>query len=235
MKRIDKGFIIIVVVLLGTRLVNGSMSDPKEYFFNILIMLPGIIIGFTFHEFAHAFVSDRLGDPTPKQQGRLSINPMAHIDWIGFASLVLCGFGWGKPVEINPMYYKNRRLGELLTALAGVVMNLLIAFILCFVLKALVYSDFANTNAGDVIIQMTAYAVTINLVLMIFNLIPVPPLDGFGILTQIFDLSKYRWYPYLYDNGFFILLLLIVFNITDMVITPGVTGIWNFMMEHIVY
>ena len=192
MKRIDKSFIIIVIVLLGMRLVNGSLSDPKEYLLHILIMLPGIIIGFTFHEFAHAFVSDRLGDPTPKNQ-------------------------------------------EFLTSIAGVVMNLIIAFIMCFILKALVYSDFANTDAGDILIQMAAYAVTINLVLMIFNLIPVPPLDGFGIITQIFDLGKYSWYYTLYNNGFFILLLLIVFNITDMVITPGVNGIWNFMMDHIVY
>ena len=77
-----------------------------------VLMLPGIIIGLSFHEFAHAWVSDRLGDPTPRRQGRVTLNPLAHIDWMGFICLVLVGFGWGKPVSIDPRYYKHRRRDE---------------------------------------------------------------------------------------------------------------------------
>ena len=100
-----------------------------------ILTLPGIILGLSLHEFAHAWMSDRLGDPTPKRQGRLTINPLAHIDWIGFIALLFVGFGWGKPVMIDPGYYKNRRLGEFLTGIAGVTMNLIIAVILSFPTK----------------------------------------------------------------------------------------------------
>ena len=94
-----------------------------------LLMLPGIIMALSFHEFAHAWVSDKLGDPTPRRQGRVTLNPLAHIDWIGFLTLVLVGFGWGKPVQIDPSYYKNRRRDEFFVAIAGVTMNLILAVI----------------------------------------------------------------------------------------------------------
>ena len=159
-----------------------------------ILTLPGIILGLSLHEFAHAWMSDRLGDPTPKRQGRLTINPLAHIDWIGFIALLFVGFGWGKPVMIDPGYYKNRRLGEFLTGIAGVTMNLIIAVILSFPTKALL-SAYYSGGSGLIenIFYIFYYAVMINVVLMIFNLIPVPPLDGWGILTQIFNLEKYSW------------------------------------------
>ena len=91
------------------------------------MMLPGIIIGLAFHEFAHAAVAFKLGDPTPKMQGRVTINPLAHIDPVGLAALLFAGFGWGVPVQINPSNFKKRRRDELLVSLAGVTMNLVIA------------------------------------------------------------------------------------------------------------
>ena len=102
-----------------------------------LLMLPGIIIGLSFHEFAHAWMSDKLGDPTPRRQGRVTINPMAHIDPIGFLALLLVGFGWGKPVQIDPGYYKHRRRDEFLVGIAGVTMNLLIAVIFSLPARAI--------------------------------------------------------------------------------------------------
>ena len=103
-----------------------------------LLTLPGIILGLSFHEFAHAWMSNKLGDPTPKRQGRLTINPLAHIDWIGFLCLLLVGFGWGKPVEIDPRYYKHRRRDEFLVAIAGVTMNLILAIVFSIPARALV-------------------------------------------------------------------------------------------------
>ena len=94
-----------------------------------VLMLPGIVIGLSFHEFAHAWMSDKLGDPTPRRQGRLTLNPIAHIDWIGFLMLLIAGFGWGQPVQIDPSYYKNRRRDEFLVGIAGVTMNLILAVI----------------------------------------------------------------------------------------------------------
>ena len=106
----DISMIIIVLILAGTSLRSGAFSDPMQWLMDKLLVLPAIIIGLSFHEYAHAKVAYKLGDPTPKMQGRVSINPMAHIDWIGFAALMFAGFGWGRPVEINPANFKHRRI-----------------------------------------------------------------------------------------------------------------------------
>ena len=199
--------------------------------FTKIMMLPGIIMGLSFHEFAHAWMSDRLGDPTPKRQGRLTINPLAHIDWIGFAALVLVGFGWGKPVQIDPGYYKKRRRDEFLVAIAGVTMNLILAVILSFPTRWIIAAYYSS--GGSAVLENTAliflYAVQINIVLMIFNLIPCPPLDGWGIVTQIFKLDRYDWWYRVYQYGTWILLVLIFANITDLIITPAVTGIMSLL------
>lgn len=193
-------------------------------------MLPGIIVGLSFHEFAHAWVSDKLGDPTPRRQGRVTLNPLAHIDWIGFIALLLVGFGWGKPVQIDPSYYKNRRRDEFLVAIAGVTMNLILAVVLSLPAKAMLKAF--STGRSDLVYNIYLilfYAVMINLVLMIFNLIPCPPLDGWGILTQIFKLDRYSWWYKVYQYGTWILLALILTNVTDHIITPAVTMLINLL------
>ena len=185
-----------------------------------LLSLPGIIIGLSFHEFAHAWVSDKLGDPTPRRQGRVTLNPLAHIDWIGFAALLLVGFGWGKPVQIDPGYYKHRRRDEFLVAIAGVTMNLILAVLLSIPAKAMAKT--ANGGISEMIYMMIVYAIMVNLVLMIFNLIPCPPLDGWGILTQIFRLDRYSWWHKVYQYGTWILLALILTHATSAIISPAV-------------
>ena len=153
-----------------------------------ILTLPGIILGLSLHEFAHALVSDRLGDPTPRRQGRLTINPMAHIDWLGFIALLFVGFGWGKPVMIDPGYYKNRRAGEFLTAIAGVTMNLILAVILSFPTKAVLSLYYASGSAlAENTFYILYYAVMINVCLMIFNLIPVPPLEQLYSILPLHD------------------------------------------------
>ena len=205
--------------------MNADMIITK------LLMLPGIIVGLSFHEFAHAWVSDRLGDPTPARQGRVTLNPLAHIDWIGFAALLLVGFGWGKPVQIDPSYYKNRRRDEFLVSIAGVTMNLLLAIILSIPARAMIKTFSSGTS--DLVYNIyliIVYAVSINIVLMIFNLIPCPPLDGWGILTQIFRLDRYSWWYKVYQYGTWILLALIVTNVTDRIITPLVNLLFNLLL-----
>jgi Zn-dependent protease len=195
-------------------------------------MLPGILIGLSFHEFAHAWVSDKLGDPTPRRQGRVTINPLAHIDWIGFLALLLVGFGWGKPVQIDPSYYKNRRRDEFLVGIAGVTMNLLLAVIFSIPARMIVKA-FSGAAPSDLVYNvylMIFYVVSINVVLMIFNLIPCPPLDGWGIITQIFRLDRYSWWYKVYQYGTWILLALIVFNVTDRIITPLVSTLLGILL-----
>ena len=227
---------IVIAAMIVLNILNGDFSDFGSWVYRQLLMLPGIVIGLTVHEFAHGLVSDRCGDPTPRAQGRLTLNPAAHIDLIGFLCLFFAGFGWGQPVQIDPRYYKHRRMDEFLVSIAGVTMNFIVAVALAFVLRLIMHSGsaFFSTTTGDVILNMVQYGIFINLVLMIFNLIPVPLLDGWGILTQIFDLEKYRWYPIVYQNGFYILLALILFNVTSLILDPAINGIWSWMLNTIV-
>lgn len=226
-KRTKIFFIIIIAAIL--LLITGSSSN----FINKLLFLPGIIIGITFHEAAHGYVSHWLGDPTPKNQGRLSINPLAHIDPMGFIALLLVGFGWGKPVMIDPRYYKNPKRDELLVSLAGVTTNLIIAIIFAVIQILLIdtgtaYSMGASWNVVNLIIQ---YIVFVNLVLMCFNLLPIPPLDGFSVITQLFDLRKYDWYYKLYSNGFFILMALVFIGALDGFLDKSVTFFYYNIMR----
>ena len=125
-------------------------------------------------------------------------------------------------MQIDPRYYKHRRRDEFLVSIAGVVTNLLLAVVTSFVIKAMLnhMTETFYVGIGSVLLDILVYLFMINLVLMAFNLLPVPPLDGFGILTQIFNLEKYDWYWKYYRHGFAVLMLLILFDITDMVIGP---------------
>ena len=231
-KNVNPATLIVMALLLGNNLLNSNQSIG-EWLFDQILFLPAILVGLTFHEAAHGFASYWLGDPTPKLQGRLTLNPLKHIDPLGFLALFFAGFGWGKPVEINPMYYKNRRRDEIIVSLAGVITNFVIAAISCFALKfVFMYFMYAQVSGalstiGYAVLMILSYMIQINIVLMVFNLIPVPPLDGFGVITQIFKLQKYDWWYKLYSNGFLILMLLILFDVTDMILGPTVGFIYD--------
>lgn len=150
---------------------------------NILIGIPITLIALTAHEFAHGFVSDKLGDPTPRSQGRLTLNPLAHLDVIGTILMILTSFGWAKPVQINSRYYKNAKAGMALSALAGPLANLVLAFLglmLYFIYVVVSYKlGFVTSPTAAYIAYLFAIR---NLCFMVFNLIPIPPLDGFKVL-----------------------------------------------------
>ena len=233
-KNVNPSILIIILLMLGNNLLTSNQS-LGSWIYDQMLFLPAILVGLTFHEAAHGFASYWLGDPTPKLQGRLSLNPLKHIDPIGFLTLFFAGFGWGKPVEINPMYYKNRRRDELVVSLAGVVTNFVIAVIACFAMKFLFYL-MANHGVNIVIYSMFIifdYMMSVNIVLMVFNLLPIPPLDGFGVITQIFNLKKYDWYDKVYSNGFLVLMLLILLNLTDKILTPIVQTILKYLLFNI--
>ncbi|MEI8217353.1 MAG: site-2 protease family protein [Eubacteriales bacterium] len=206
----------------------------EQIIINKLLYLPGIIIALTFHEFAHAKAANLLGDPTPKQQGRVTLNPIAHMDIIGFIALMLVGFGWGKPVQINGNYFKHFKRDEIIVSLSGVTMNLMLAIIFAGVLKIMditAYDFFANNVIGSYITTMVSGIVWINIVLMVFNIMPIPPLDGFTVIAELAHLREKGIYRQVYDKGPIILLLLIFFHITDKVIGP----LANFFMDSILH
>lgn len=220
-------FILFFFIMILFFLINN------ESIINKLLFLPGIIIGITFHEAAHGYVSHWLGDPTPKNQGRLSLNPLSHIDPMGFIALLLVGFGWGKPVMIDPRYYKNPKRDELLVSLAGVTTNLIIAIIFAVIQILLIEAGIAYSlgSTWNILNLMIQYVVFVNLVLMCFNLLPIPPLDGFSVITQLFDLRRYDWYYKLYSNGFFILMALVFIGALDGFLDKSVTFFYYNIMR----
>jgi Zn-dependent protease len=229
-------FSIILIVILAINMIRNSslFSDPIEWFQNILLLLPGIIIGITIHEWGHAWTAYKLGDPTPKLQGRVSLNPVRHIDPIGLIALIFIGFGWGKPVMVNPYAFRRPRRDNLLTDIAGITLNFIVAFAVMGVMRA-----YVGYVAGDayavsetsfgIIIAILQNIIWMNLVLMIFNLLPVPPLDGFGIVTEVFNLRGKPIYQMIYNAGFPILIILILFNVPSLVIRPVISALFEFM------
>lgn len=238
MKNRMKQLGILLVILLMVNIAQSGLSNPKTYFLNMLIALPGIVIGLSFHEFGHAFVSDRLGDPTPRTQGRVTLNPLAHFDPVGFLALMFCGFGWGIPVEVNSRYYKHPRRDELLVSLAGVVMNLIVAivfsFIVHFVYINVPYDKLSDGTLMGTLFNILLQVVIVNVVLMVFNLIPVPPLDGFGIITEIFNLREKSFYYTLYNYGFPILMILLIVGVVDKILNPMVNGVYALLLQYII-
>jgi Zn-dependent protease len=209
---------------------NDFFRDPLGWIINMLIIIPGVIIGITVHEYAHALAAYKLGDMTPKYQKRVSLNPIRHIDPIGFVALLLIGFGWGKPVQVNPYAFrKNPRRSNLITDVAGIATNFVMAFLFMGLMK-LLFVTLGATLPYDVLyytVRVMSGIVLMNLVLMIFNLLPVPPLDGFGIVTEIFDLRNKPIYDQLYNMGFPILMFLIILNIPSRVISPIINALYT--------
>ena len=181
---------------------------------NIILMIPAMLIAFTFHEYAHALMADRLGDKTPRFQGRLTLNPAAHIDLFGFIAVLLFGFGWAKPVQTNPSAYKDYRKDDLKVSAAGVIANFLVA-IIASVIYAL-YIRFAYSvlpdSLGNVLKIMISQIIIINVNIGVFNLIPIPGLDGFSILRDIAPSKFYKFEAKFYQYQMLIMLGLVFFG-----------------------
>lgn len=175
---------------------------------SLLFRIPALLVALAFHEYAHAVVSDSLGDPTPRMMGRLTVNPMAHFDVMGTLLLVLCGFGWAKPVPINPRYYKNYKSGVIKVSLAGVGANFLIAFISALLVTILMTMGWLDPYSYQFINWMIIYNIWFGL----FNLIPLPPLDGSRVLSMILPGDLAYKYDNFNERYSFIILMLLVFS-----------------------
>jgi Zn-dependent protease len=212
---------------------GGGFHNPVAWIFDMILRIPGLVIGISVHEFAHAKAADMLGDPTPRMQGRVTLNPVRHFDPIGLIALILIGFGWGRPVQISPQNFRNVRRSSFIVDIAGVTMNFVMAFlffgIYVSVMTAAYRGGFVSPRLLDALDPILINIVWMNLALMIFNLLPVPPLDGFNIVTEIFDLRRYGFWYTLYNNGFPILMVLILLGVTSRVMTPALSALIGFL------
>lgn len=186
-------------------LIGGS--DPVSVLQSVVFALVAIVVALTLNEFAHAAVASLCGDKTSKAQGRLSLNPLNHIDPVGFLMLFVFGFGWAKPVNIRPARFRHPRLGCVLTAAAGPLCNLLQAFIFAFPAYLLsVEAQIKNSAVAGNFAMLFSYLFSINISLFIFNLIPIPPLDGSKIVGEMLPFKAQRAYYSIERYGFFIVI-----------------------------
>lgn len=199
---------------------------------DILINVPVTLIALTGHELAHGWVSEKLGDPTPRQNGRMTVNPLAHLDLVGTLLMIFTGFGWAKPVMVNPMYYKNRKKGMALTAAAGPAANLIMAFAALLIFTVLQIICFKLGFEIPRLVGSIVYVFIFrNLCFMVFNLIPIPPLDGAKVLGMF--LPNRAYYTMLQYERYCMLLIMLlsVTGVFSNIIGTGVNVVFNGLLR----
>ncbi len=182
-----------------------------EILIRLLSSLAVIFFTLPIHEWAHGFASTKLGDPTPRYQGRLTLNPFAHIDLMGAAGILLFGIGWAKPVQVNARYYKNPKWGMALVAFAGPLSNIILAFILLLFSNIVYFAGLTQFAIMYYVRMFLYYIALINISLAVFNLIPVPPFDGSRILFAVLP-QKYYFQIMRYERYIFIAVFVIIYT-----------------------
>lgn len=227
-------YIIIAIMILST-VVNYTTNTGA--LFSLLLSIPGVLIAITFHEFAHGYAAYKLGDNTAKNEGRLSLNPLDHLDPIGSLMLLFAGFGWGKPVHVNPRNYTRKismEQGEAIVSIAGPLMNILLALVFTLIYCA-IYKfagvSFITSTTGGIIMLLISATISINIGLGVFNLIPLPPLDGSKVIMPFLPYKAKQWFVNNEQIFYIIFVVIWITGIAGMIISPAInvvsTGILN--------
>lgn len=192
---------------------------------DILYSLPAVFLAFSFHEYAHALVAYRMGDPTPKLQGRLTLDPLVHVDWIGLIMFAVFGFGWAKPVQVNPSNFRNRKKGDILVSLAGPIANLILGFLTLLIIHLLRGffphpSTYGKMGGSMVVIFSILYKiVSLNIVFAFLNLVPIPPFDGYKVIKTLFFRGNIKFFWVLEKYSMIILFAMILLNLFSYIIS----------------
>lgn len=217
--------------ILALLVISSFFTMTQAEMLSILLTLPGVIVAISFHEFAHAFAADKLGDDTPRMQGRLNLNPLSHIDPIGIIMLIFVHIGWGKPVQINTRNFDRKYTmdqGEAIVSLAGPLMNFILAILFSIIYFAMIkFAPIAFTlsQTGIIISTILSSTVVVNIGLGVFNLIPLPPLDGSKIFRNILPYKAKAWIDQ-NERWFYIIFLIIwITGLASIIISPIIDGI----------
>ena len=227
---LDKRVIYVVIAIMVIITLTNLITNPGSLFM-LLASAPGVLIAITFHEFAHGYVAYKLGDNTAKNEGRLSLNPLAHLDPIGTLMLLFAGFGWGKPVQVNPANYTRKismEKGEALVSAAGPIMNIILAFAFSLIYCALYKfagTAFLSSTVGGVIMILISATISTNVGLGIFNLIPLPPLDGSKIIMPFLPYKAKEWFTNNEQIFYLIFVVLWITGIAGTIISPAISWI----------
>lgn len=206
--------------------MNSFLADAGRQLLNILPGIPAVLWAISFHEFCHGYAAYLCGDPTAKEEGRLTLNPFAHFDALGAVCLLLFHFGWAKPVPIDPRYFKKPRRDLILVSVAGICGNVLSATVVGLLIRLMPGTILSNYGLA----QVALYFVLINLSFAAFNLIPIPPLDGSKILYPFLPRSLMQYTFKLERWGFVILLALIYLGAVGAIISPVVTALFRLIL-----
>ena len=234
----DKRIIYVIIAIMVLSTVAQYINNPGALF-SLLVSIPGVLIAITFHEFAHGYAAYKLGDNTAKNEGRLSLNPLDHLDPIGTLMLLFAGFGWGKPVHVNPINYTRKismEKGEAIVSVAGPLTNIVLAFVFALSYGALLKFagiGFLASTMGKIITEMMFSTIFVNIGLGVFNLIPLPPLDGSKIILPFLPYQAKQWFQN-NEQIFYILFVVIwITGIASIIIAPPIewisTGIMSLM------
>ncbi len=215
----------ILYIVLGVMVIMGLVGMSSGSLMGLLLTLPGVIIAITFHEFAHAYAAYKLGDDTAKMQGRLNLNPLSHMDPVGFVLLIFAHVGWGKPVQINPRNFDRKYsqgTGEAIVSVAGPLMNFILAIVFTVLYFVLIKfaTNFILSQVGMIIITIIQSTIIVNVGLGVFNLIPLPPLDGSKIFRNFMSYNVKQWLDK-YERIFYIVFLVLwISGLAGKIISP---------------
>ena len=224
-------------MIIGILVIMSLMSYGTEGIFSLILSIPAVLLALTVHEFGHAFAAYKLGDDTPVRQGRLSLNPLDHVDPLGIAMLLFAHIGWGKPVQVDPRNY-NRNISvekaDAIVSFAGPLMNFITAIVFALIYCAIYkFADlvFLTSNIGYLIITIIGSIVTINIGLGVFNMIPLPPLDGSKIFLPILPRNAKFWFIQ-HEQTFYIVFLIIwITGIAGNIISPIISQITQWILS----
>ena len=220
-------------IIIGILVVLSLASYGTNGIFNLILSVPAVLLAITVHEFGHAFAAYKLGDDTPLRQGRLSLNPFDHVDPLGLAMLLFAHIGWGKPVQIDPRNY-NRNISvekaDAIVSFAGPLMNFITAIVFALIYCAIMKfagAVFVMSKIGIIIVSIVISIITMNIGLGVFNLIPLPPLDGSKIFLPILPRNAKSWFIEHEQTFYFIFLIIWITGIAGRLISPIIGWMTN--------